>query len=105
VKVIITPEARTDLGRIWSYIEQDNSARAIGFIREIGERCQRLSHMPLRYQLLIGHEESGIRRIPHGNYVIFYRIMPDAIYILHILNAAQDHEAILFPGKTADEAE
>ncbi|WP_306864573.1 type II toxin-antitoxin system RelE/ParE family toxin [Neorhizobium galegae] len=44
-----------------------------------------------------GHEQSKIRRIPHGNHLIFYPALDERIYILHILNGAQDYEAILFP--------
>ncbi|WP_245363519.1 type II toxin-antitoxin system RelE/ParE family toxin [Neorhizobium galegae] len=51
----------------------------------------------LRYPLLPGHEQSKIRRIPHGNHLIFHHVLDERIYILHILNGAQDYEAILFP--------
>ncbi|MCQ1849943.1 type II toxin-antitoxin system RelE/ParE family toxin [Neorhizobium galegae] len=95
--VIFTPEARGDLDRVWAYIEQSNPRRAISFVREIVGRSMALSDMPLRYPLMPGHEPSGIRRIPYGNYLIFYRIVDERIYILHILNGAQDYEAILFP--------
>ncbi|AYD00147.1 type II toxin-antitoxin system RelE/ParE family toxin [Neorhizobium sp. NCHU2750] len=89
------------MDRIWSYIDQDNPDRAITFIREIGKRCQQLKDMPLRYQLLAGHEETGIRRIPHGKYVICYIATETAVFILHILSAAQDHGPILFPDDPA----
>ena len=95
--VIITPEARADLDRIWSFIEQSNPRRAITFVREILARIKLLGTMPLRFQLLAGREQSEIRRMPYRNYVIFYRVIGQEIYILHILNGAQDHDAILFP--------
>lgn len=97
MKVVTTPQARLELDRIWAYINRDNPDRAITFVREIGKRCQELKEMPLRHQLLSGHEESGIRRMPHGNYVIYYAVTEDAVFILHILNSAQDHDPILFP--------
>jgi len=97
VIVILTPEARVDLDRVWSFIEQSNPRRAITFVREILAHIKLLETMPLRYQLLLDHKESGIRRMPYRNYVIFYRITGQEIYILHILNGAQDHDAILFP--------
>lgn len=97
MEVVFTPQAYRELDRIWAYIEQDNPTRAITFVREIGQRCLRLKDMPFRYQLLAGREYSGIRRLPYRNYAIFYRVIEDTVYILHILSAAQDHEAILFP--------
>ncbi|WP_105381852.1 type II toxin-antitoxin system RelE/ParE family toxin [Neorhizobium alkalisoli] len=95
--VNFTPEARGDLDRIWAYIEQSNPRRAISFVREIVGRSVALSDMPLRYPLVPGHEVSGIRRVPRGNYLIFYRIVDERVDILHILNGAQDYKAILFP--------
>lgn len=103
VGIVITPNARQDLDRIYTYISQYNPRRAITFVRELGERCLSLRDMPLRYQLLPEHEQSGIRRMPHGNYGIFYSVIENNVFILHILNAAQDHEAILFPDDTADD--
>jgi toxin ParE1/3/4 len=43
------------------------------------------------------HENSGVRRVPHGDYLIFYRVTTDIVEILHILNGARDYERILFP--------
>ncbi|TNM65720.1 type II toxin-antitoxin system RelE/ParE family toxin [Aliirhizobium smilacinae] len=97
MEVVFTPQAYRELDRIWSYIEQDNPTRAITFVREIGQRCLRLKDMPFRYQLIPGHEDSRIRRLSFKNYAIFYHVIEDTVYILHILNAAQDHEKVLFP--------
>jgi toxin ParE1/3/4 len=33
----------------------------------------------------------------HGNYLIFYRIDPDHVVVVHVLHGARDYEAILFP--------
>lgn len=95
--VIFTPEARLDVDRIWSFIEQSNPTRAMSFVREIVTRSKQLADMPMRYQLLPGREAAGIRRMPYRNYLIFYRIIEQEIFILHILNGAQDYEAVLFP--------
>jgi plasmid stabilization system protein ParE len=97
VEVFITPQARADLDRIYAYIEQDNPTRAITFVREIGRRCLLLKDMPLRFQLVPGHELTGIRRMPHGNYAVYYQVGENIVSILHVLNTAQDHEAVLFP--------
>jgi toxin ParE1/3/4 len=96
MRVILTPEAQEDFERIGDYISQFNPVRAQTFIDEITLRCLKLADMPLRHQLFPGHEESGVRRMPHGRYVVFYGVIVDTVYVLHILNAAQDHEAILF---------
>jgi toxin ParE1/3/4 len=105
VIVVITDTAEQDFEHIGDYIAQFNPLRAESLVDELYDRCQRLSEMPLRYQLLSGHEESGLRRLPHGAYLVFYRVQELGIEIVRILNAAQDHEAILFPDETPDETE
>jgi plasmid stabilization system protein ParE len=52
--------------------------------------------MPRSFPLLPGREESGIRRRPYGDYLIFYRIA-DAVEVLHVLHGAVDDERLLFP--------
>jgi plasmid stabilization system protein ParE len=43
------------------------------------------------------HENSGVRRVPYGDYLIFYRATADVVEILHVLHGARDYEPILFP--------
>lgn len=95
--VVITDEAEEDFARIGDYIAQHNPARAESFVDELLARCMRLSHMPLRFSLIPRFERSGVRRLPHGNYIVFYRVGDRQIEILRILNGAQDYEKILFP--------
>ncbi|MBE7197719.1 MAG: type II toxin-antitoxin system RelE/ParE family toxin [Parafilimonas terrae] len=97
--VVITDEAENDLEQIGDFIAQDNPRRAISFVKELVDRCHRLTEMPRGYPLLPGWEDVGIRRRRHGDYLIFYRISEaaDRIDVLHVLNGAQDYEAILFP--------
>jgi toxin ParE1/3/4 len=102
VNVVITDEAEYDFERIGDYIEQFNQARAVTFVEELLERCMRLASFPTRFALVARHESAGIRRMPHGNYVVYYKVGQDRVEILRILNAAQDHEAILFPDETHD---
>jgi toxin ParE1/3/4 len=56
-----------------------------------------LGDVPLAFPLVPRHVESGIRRRPFGRYLIFYRVMPDRVAIVHILHGAQDYELLLFP--------
>jgi plasmid stabilization system protein ParE len=52
---------------------------------------------PLAYPLLPGREATRLRRAVHGNYLIFYRIDPDHVVVVHVLHGARDYDAILFP--------
>ena len=95
--VVITDEARADLDRIGDYIALDNPRRSVTFVRELLGRCRALADMPHAYPLVPRHRDKGVRRIPHGNYLIFYVVGPEQVDILHILHGAQDYEPILFP--------
>ena len=95
--VDITAEAEADLEAIGDYIARDNPVRAISFVRELYQRCLELADMPEAWTVVPRYEHQDIRRRVHGRYLIFYRIGPDRITVLHVLNGAMDVEAILFP--------
>lgn len=90
-------EAEQDLEAIGDYIARDNPRRAISFLRELREQCLGLAEMPKRFPLVQRYESEGVRHRSHGNYLIFYRSEANKIVIIHILHAAQDYRAILFP--------
>jgi toxin ParE1/3/4 len=97
MKLVFTDEAKADLLQIGDWIAEDNPVRAFTFVDEIEDRCAQLTGMPRAYPLVPRHENSGVRRAPHGDYLIFYRVTTDSVEILHVLNGARDYEPILFP--------
>jgi toxin ParE1/3/4 len=97
MKLVLTDEARADLVRIGDWIARDNPRRAVTFIDELEAHCAHISKSPHAYPLVPDHEESGLRRAVHGNYLIFYRVEPQQVVVVHILHGARDYEAILFP--------
>jgi plasmid stabilization system protein ParE len=97
MKLVITNEARDDLARIADWIARSSPRRAVSFVDEIEAHCQTIASNPLAYPLLLGHEDSGIRRVVHGNYLIFYRAEPGETVVLHVIHGARDYERILFP--------
>ena len=42
------------------------------------------------------YERFGIRRCVHGDDLIFYRLQPEQIEVIHVLQGARDIEALLF---------
>lgn len=95
--VYLSAEAEQDLERIADYIALDNPARAVSFLQELRSKCLALADMPERFPLVPRYEASGVRRRGHGNYLIFYRVEPEKVVIVHVLHGAQDYSAILFP--------
>lgn len=96
--VDITAAAEADLEAIGDYIARDNPKRAVSFVRDLVRSCLSIAEMPEAWPMVPRYEHHGIRRRVHGRYLIFYRIGPGRITILHILNGTMDVEAILFPG-------
>jgi toxin ParE1/3/4 len=97
MKVRFSAKAKSDLLEIGLWIAQDNPARAESFVDEIENACARLADAPRAFPLLPGHETSGIRRRPHGSYLVLYVIGIEAVEIVRILHGARDYEAVLFP--------
>jgi len=95
--VHLSGEAEQDLERIADYIALDNPPRAVSFLQELRAKCLALDDMPERFPLVPRYEASGVRHSVHGNYLIFYRVEPEKVVVIHILHGAQDYAAILFP--------
>ena len=87
-----TSVAEADLREIAYYIARGNPARAMTFIDEIIAHCHEIANRPSigRGRSELGH---GIRSMPHGRYVIFYRAIDTGVEIRHVLHGARDIEA------------
>ena len=95
--VHLTAEAEYDLETISDYIARDNPARALSFLQELRSKCLGLADMSERFPLVARYEAPGVRRRGHGDYLIFYRVEAEKVFIIHILHGAQNYNAILFP--------
>jgi len=96
MRVVITAAAKADLLAIRRTIAADNPTRAVTFTEELLDRCQALADTPRAYPLVPRYERFGIRRCVHGDDLIFYRLQPEQIEVIHILQGARDIEALLF---------
>lgn len=97
MKVIWSPEAIADLEGLRDYIAADNRERAVSFVMEITEAGEGLAHMPRAFALVPRLEHLGIRKRIFGRYLIFYRIQPSEVHILHVTHGARDYIRVLFP--------
>ena len=87
--VVFSPAANDDLMEIAVFIAQDNPKRALSFIDELEDKCQLLGISPG-----IGTQRpelgAGVRMLPHGRYIIFYREAEPGIRIERILHSSRD---------------
>ncbi|MGL4637600.1 MAG: type II toxin-antitoxin system RelE/ParE family toxin [Beijerinckiaceae bacterium] len=92
-----TGKARNDLRQIVVSIAKENPERAISFVGELEQRCAALKIAPLAYAVLPRYSKTGIRRVVHGNYLIFYHVRESQITVLRVLHSAMDVDAHLMP--------
>ncbi len=89
MRLTFTPLAEHDLESIADYIAVDNPRRALTFVRELRQQCQRIALNPPGYRLRpeLG---AGIRSCAYGHYVIFFEASSDAVTVVRILHGARD---------------
>jgi toxin ParE1/3/4 len=95
--VVLTEDAEADLEHIGNSIAEYNPQRAASLVLELRRRCELIVQAPRRHSLVPRYEHTGIRRIVHGNYLVFYRVDAEAIAIVRILHGAMNYETIVFP--------
>lgn len=91
MKVRFSFDARNDLREIAFWIEGDNPHRAETFVIELTEAAESLTLFPRRYP---DAGPRGLRRMPYGHYLIFYRVT-DAVEIIRIIHGARDWPSLL----------
>ena len=89
MRLIFAPLALADLEEIGDYIALDNPSRALSFIRELRARCRKIVDNPLAFP---AREDlaPGLRFLPQGQYLIFYRPMDTTVRVERILHGARD---------------
>lgn len=88
-RVIIQPRAQADVDEIWTYIAQRNHQAADRLSDRIVERFEMLGRQPLIGESA-GHISPGLRRVVEGQYVIYYEIEADVVFIRRVLHGARD---------------
>ena len=94
-RIIRAPAAEADAVEIWAYIAEDNVAAA----DQLLDRFDRIIHQ-LSFQPHLGKTVDaiapGLRFLPLGNYLIFYRAIEEGVEIARILHGARDITADFF---------
>ena len=87
--VLRTTQAHLDLVRIALHIADENPLAADRWLDVIEEKCRLLAQMPG-----VGRKRDelgpGVRGLPVGDFVIFYRAFEDGIQVLRVLHGARD---------------
>ena len=92
-KVRVSDQAKTDLVEIWEYIARDSSEAADRMLHRIVQTYLALADNP-RSGRSRDELRSGLRSIPVGNYLIFYRLTDTGIGVARIVHGARNLEAL-----------
>jgi toxin ParE1/3/4 len=88
-RIVRSPESDEDLFEIAAYIARDNLAAALRLIDKLDVKLRLLSEFPG-----LGRARDdlapSLRSFPVGNYIIFYRPLPDGIEVVRVLHGARD---------------
>lgn len=82
-------KADEDLIDIWFSVAYDNRTAANRLFDRIVDRCQQLATLPYSGVSSASLSE-GLRYLVCGNYLIFYRVMPNEIVIVRVLDGRRD---------------
>lgn len=85
-----TTEAYHDLFEIVSYIASRDARAATKLSDEIERTCTLLAESPGAGQAR-DELRPGMRFIPIGNYLVFYREWPDGVQIIRVIHGARNY--------------
>lgn len=99
-KLHYTHEAQRDLDEIWDYIVSDlsNPTAAARTVNRIMDTIEQLTDFAEMGAMLssVADVESNYRFLVCGNYLVFYRVDGNNVYIDRILYGRRDYLRILF---------
>lgn len=100
MNVKFSPEALNDLDEIYNYIANvlKNPAAAESTIDKLLDKADLLTHEPEMGKMLLFENDlfSGYRYIISDNYLAFYRIGSDSVFIDRVIFGKRDYMKILF---------
>lgn len=97
MRCLLTPLAVADLESIATYIAKDSPARAASFVSEFRLVIDAIGDVPRAFPLVPRYEAKGVRRLVHGNYLVFYRIASERVDVLRVAHGARNLDPLLFP--------
>lgn len=93
-RLVVARAARTDLLETWTYIAEHDMTAADRVLDDVYTAARRIAEWPE-----IGRRRDelvqGVRSLPVGNLVIFYRFSDDVVEVVRVLDGRRDLDALL----------
>lgn len=94
VRLVLTPAAAADLDEAFAYVSSERVEAAEGLLSRFRHALEQLRQFPMLGVAFVAIEDEplrpGARFIVVEPYLVFYRVLEDAIVILRILHARRD---------------
>lgn len=90
-----TSLADRDIVGIVSHIAGDNLSAAENWLVELERLCQLLAAHPLMSEEVDVKQLGHVRRRSFGNYIIYYRPLPNGAEILRVIHGARDQDKLV----------
>jgi toxin ParE1/3/4 len=89
MRVVISDKAKSDLFRIYGYLDERSPNAANAFIQRINTNFDNLARFPF-----IGRERSrlapGLHGLVVGVHLVFYTVDPDKITVVRVIDGRMD---------------
>ena len=99
-RILYSPEAKQDLNEIWEYISEEmaNPDAAANMADSIMDTIDSLHAFPERGAPLssVTETESSYRFVLAENYMAFYRVQEDTVYVDRIFYQRREYLRVLF---------
>jgi toxin ParE1/3/4 len=97
MRLSISRRARTDLDAIWTYVAAESGSidAANRLIASIMRSIYLLRGTPFLGRSRDSDLRPGLRSLPSGSYVIFYRVKQPTVRIVRVLHGARDAGVLL----------
>ena len=99
-KIKISEDAYLDIEEMFAFISQDNKVAAKKLRKKIYDEIKGLNDFPFKYPIIHDADapgaERGYRYIVVNPYIVFYRVLDNAIVIARILHIRQNWLHTLF---------
>lgn len=93
-RLFFSPAAREDLDDIFDYIASDNPVAAGRFVGVLKGTCKRIAEFP-NIGVVRDDLAPGMRCLPVGNYLIFYRSGDGKVEVVRVLHGSRDYLGLM----------
>jgi toxin ParE1/3/4 len=93
----LSPEAEAELDGIWNYVARESGSIDVAtrMVERVTERFWLLARYPYMGRRRDEDLRPGLRSLAADDYVVIYRIVDDAVLILHVVHGSRDLAARL----------